>query len=390
MLVATARLPTGFRIRNVGGEAPWWGLFFILQIHSKIESMPEPKLNTLGGKKRDIPLNDMTRFSLKEPPVCPTCFGKSAIRFGKRKNTLGTIQYYQCKKCGVKYSETPAKYLHYPPVAVASALIAFNTGHTLEETATLVAKRHRMKVPVTTIHTWVKRYAPVCTFAQLRNRYIIKPDDIIKSRKLEHGQVYNFRYHLLKTGLAAKKFPTMKIYLKWILANCPTDIFKIGNRCSNARIPHVSAVLNEKPGLLCEVVDNNAVKMAKMALSLARRNADRHEAVQNFFITCDSATVATEVPVWLNPNEILKLGLPRSDIITGHIDIVQTRWNRIHVLDYKPELRTDTATVSQLYLYALALSTRTNIDLDNIRCAFFNDKRYVEFKPTAFLNKPKP
>ena len=329
-------------------------------------------------------MTQTNRFEKAIATRCPKCSSPDTIRFGNRKAERGRLQTFMCKPCGFRFTVSPVKFVQYPPAAVATALESYNTGHTLVETAKIVAKRHRVKVPATTVHAWVKRYAPVCTFAQMRRQYSISPEDIIKSRKLEHGQVYNYRYHQLKMGIAAKKFPTLKQYLKWVRDNCPTDIFRVGNRCSNARIPRVAETLAQKPGILTEVLDNNAVKMVQMALSLAKRNADRHEAVQRFFLACDSATVATEVPVWLNPNEILKLGLPRSDVITGHIDIVQTRWNRIHVLDYKPELRTDAATVSQLYLYALALSTRLNVGLDRFCCAFFNDKRYVEFKPTVF------
>jgi len=330
-------------------------------------------------------MSDTTRFSNKEPTICPKCKGKNAIRFGKRKISRGLVQYYQCKQCGTKYTESSTKYLHYPSAAIASALIAYNLGNTLEGTAKLIAKRHKVKVPATTIHSWVKRYAPICTFAPLRNRYSIIPDDIIKSRKLEHGQVYNFRYHQLKMGLAAKNFPTLKTYLKWIYSNCPTDIFKVSNRCSNTRIPQIDSVLRENRGVLSEFKENNATKMTQIALSMAKKKADRHDKVEDFFLASDSVTVATEVPVWLNPNEILKLGLPRSDAITGHIDIVQTRWNSLHILDFKPELKIDAVTVSQLYLYALALSIRTNIRLDRIRCAFFNEKKYVEFKPSIIL-----
>ncbi len=53
----------------------------------------------------------------------------------------------------------------------------------------------------------------------------------------------------------------------------------------------------------------------------------------------------------------------------------------LYILDYKPDLRANAAIVSQLYMYALALSRRTGIDLWLINCAFFNDKRYYEFAP---------
>ena len=77
----------------------------------------------------------------------------------------------------------------------------------------------------------------------------------------------------------------------------------------------------------------------------------------------DTATIAVEVPVYLYKNETeLKKN------ITGHIDLLQLRYNKIHILDYKPEEEKD--PITQLYLYAKALSSRANIPLKEIVCAY--------------------
>jgi ATP-dependent exoDNAse (exonuclease V) beta subunit len=99
------------------------------------------------------------------------------------------------------------------------------------------------------------------------------------------------------------------------------------------------------------------------------------------------ATIAVEVPVYLYPGELTtqdqkKIGVSLQEPLTGHIDILQIRWDNIHILDYKPDARmTDKPAAEQLYLYALALSKRTKIPLTQISCAYFDDTNYYEFAP---------
>ena len=54
--------------------------------------------------------------------------------------------------------------------------------------------------------------------------------------------------------------------------------------------------------------------------------------------------------------------------ITGHIDILQIRNSLIHILDYKPEAN-KTNPIEQLTIYALALDSRTKLDLKSFKCA---------------------
>ena len=103
--------------------------------------------------------------------------------------------------------------------------------------------------------------------------------------------------------------------------------------------------------------------------------------------------LAIEVPVYLQPNELTKLeqstyGLNLKAPLSGHIDILQVRFNKIHILDYKPDAkRTDKAAAEQLFLYAMAINKRTGIPLRKIACAFFNDKNYFQLINLYFNNK---
>ena len=99
----------------------------------------------------------------------------------------------------------------------------------------------------------------------------------------------------------------------------------------------------------------------------------------------DNDTIAIEVPVYLKPEELSKqeqnnYGINLSGPLSGHIDIIQIRWNKIQILDYKPNAtRNDQAAIDQLFLYSLVLSKQINVPLRKIVAAFFDDKNYFQF-----------
>ncbi|MEE9151613.1 MAG: PD-(D/E)XK nuclease family protein, partial [Thermoplasmata archaeon] len=151
-----------------------------------------------------------------------------------------------------------------------------------------------------------------------------------------------------------------------------------GPRCSTLRI-------DIKPIRVTKY--NNAPKLAEFVLHLAKTGKDRHEKVQDFMLVNDSATIAMELPVFLESNELTKkeqkaYGIELSDTLTGHIDLLQVRFNQIHVLDYKSNAKKrDLKAAEQVFLYTLALSKRTKTPLKNFTCAYFDDRNYYQFKP---------
>ena len=79
-------------------------------------------------------------------------------------------------------------------------------------------------------------------------------------------------------------------------------------------------------------------------------------------------------------------GAPRS--ITGHIDFLQVRNDAVHILDYKPDARTN-KPIAQLAIYALALTIRVpGLKLFDIKCAWFNEEEYNEFFSRTLFAKP--
>jgi len=243
-------------------------------------------------------------------------------------------------------------------------------------------RQFKTNIPISTLNSWVHRYQDDLPFIKLRKRFQIDPNDIIHSKKFHHQQVYNFKYHTLKTNIAGKIFPQLKFYITSIVRTpnfIPSNVFMQGPRCSELKI-------DLKPQKTTK--HNIATKLAELALTLAKTNRERHEKVENFMLINDNDTLAIEVPVYLKPQELTKqeqntYNLNLQEPLSGHIDILQVRFNKIHILDYKSDAkRSDKSAAEQLFLYALALNKRTKIPLNKFICAYFDDKNYFQYSPS--------
>ena len=97
--------------------------------------------------------------------------------------------------------------------------------------------------------------------------------------------------------------------------------------------------------------------------------------IEAYLLNCDRDTIATEVPIYYYDK---KLGS-----VSGHIDMLQIKNNKVYILDYKPDAAKENKqkVTTQLNLYALALSFRTNIHLSKIICGYFDESDYFEFFP---------
>ena len=324
------------------------------------------------NQSRNTSLSRILRSGDPSSPgsTCPYC-GKAGIKAGRRNTRQGKIQKFYCRLCRKHFGAAPIPRRQYSAQTILGALTAYNLGHTLEEARAHIAKRFRAKVPPSTLHAWMRQFEDICTFVKLRRKFSQSPEEAIRSKTFDHQQEYKFAFHRLKTNLLCKRqFPQLRRYLWFILEHCPNELFQRsdGARCSDANLPDLTLRLVRK--------DTNAVELAKLGLLLAKKARDRHPAIQSFMLTNDSATVAVEVPIYLHPQEAPDLEL--SGILTGHIDFVQVRGNRVWILDYKPEARREKRAKFQIYLYARALSVRTGIPLSRFALAYFDDKDYFE------------
>ena len=208
----------------------------------------------------------------------------------------------------------------------------------------------------------------VCLYVQpLSQAVLVSEEEVIQSRTFSHRQEYKFKFHRLKANILCKRqFPQIRRYLWHIAENCPNELFQEGGaRCSDGNLPELGLQLVRK--------DTNAVPLARLGLVLAKHRRGRHEAIQRFMLANDSAPIAVGVPVYRYPNEAPDLKL--ADVLTGHIDVLQIRYGKVWILDYKPEAKRETRAKFQLYLYAKALSTRTRISALSIRSRLFSTTR---------------
>ena len=337
---------------------------------------------------------------MPESKPCPCCQSDLTIKHGKRKIKRTIVQVYKCMSCGKFFSDRKLKHKSYDAKTILRAITQYNKGFTLEQASKEMSKRFHQQIPLSTLRSWIKEYSSICTFRKLRDKAIkLYPDrDMIFSHSLQHNQVYEFQLHKAKLELQAKelpeqKFSLLKKYLEEVSTQSfPHHIFQPKqdaeelSRSSQMKFHTLDFVKSEKQSLASE--------LASLGLHLAGTNKERHEAVQNFMIANDSATVSCEVPVYLTNDDISYFKGKGFLVdfencktpITGHIDILQIRNGSIHILDYKPGARKVNAA-SQLTMYALALASRTKLAVKDFRCAWYDDRNYYEFFPLHAVYK---
>jgi transposase-like protein len=306
----------------------------------------------------------------EENPSCPKCSSSdNVIKSGTRSVRDETVQIYFCKSCQKRFSDRKLSHSSYPPKIILTALTYYNQGHTLDMTVRTMRRKYKIKIPRTTLNSWISRHQDELPATKLRKKYDLEPTQTIKTRKLFHPQPYLFKVHTLKLNIKGIQFPQLKKYINYMLENPMDHIFQSKN------ILRVSELANTislpKPNIR-KIKDSQACRMTDLALELAKTKSERHQRVEEFFLTNDSATIAIELPVYLTKSES---GYQKS--LTGHIDLIQVRSNKIHILDYKPDESGN--VINQLQLYAKCLKKRTN--LPNITCAYFDEYGYYQFTP---------
>jgi len=254
----------------------------------------------------------------------------------------------------------------YPPRVIYNAINYYNLGHTLDETSKLVNKKHKVKTGRSTVHLWIKEFQDLCPITTMRKRFSGSAN-VLFTKRFEHENLdYEFMYHKYKLDVFVReKFPGLAKYITRFEKGCPNVFFEVGERCSK---PMSEVQVKAKKNV------NLACKMAAFAVQAAIDNRERHKVVETFMVINDKATIAREIPVWYWEKNI-------DNGVTGHIDMLQVRNDLVYILDYKPSASKEKKAPWQLYYYALALSFRTKIPLDNIRCAWFDETVYYEYSP---------
>ena len=240
---------------------------------------------------------------------------------------------------------------------------------------------------------------------------------MVLSQTLTHQQVYQYRYHRAKCQLIIeddfkhRRFGPVQEFLELIPSDCPHHHFT----STKTQRASESPLMFSKTQMIVRAKQNYANKLCNFVLQSVKDRKKRHQALQNFMLCNDSVTVATEVPIFIEREDLehlkTQLGfeiyikeskfrtktsesselsppakLPK--IITGHIDFLQIRNGQVHILDYKPKAE-KVKPIEQLTLYAMALSRSTGLRMFDFKCAWFDENDYFEFYPLHVLHKPK-
>ena len=207
---------------------------------------------------------------------------------------------------------------------------------------------------------------------------------IIRSKNLQHsGGFYIYRLHDLKLNrLCNNGLDSLRNYLNEVFEKRPDGYFNSGPRSSTLKF--------KLPVNLIEVNGHEVSLLAKHGLKeYKERFQQAHPRVQVFMLENDNSTIAMEVPLWITSNEIEDYHnlLNSNEPLTGHIDVLRVDDNKVWIWDYKPNAHREKYAATQVYFYALMMSKRTGIDLDNFRCGYFDHNYAYMFKPDENLVK---
>jgi transposase-like protein len=336
--------------------------------------------------------------SVSEIHRCPYCAGKDVVKRGIRKKKYEVQQRYFCNDCKRSFVPQKVKGKSFPLKLILDGLGFYNTGFSLEESCRFLKEQYGIEVRPSTLSDWVHEYASLCRYSRLRP-YALKlysPNQIVQTVHLFHRQVYDFSVHRAKLALTLQehkhaKFENLREFLEAIQAECPHQLFQEGERISEAK---VNFSLDE---VILRKKNNFANRIAELLLQAVSDNKLRHKALQRFMLCNDSVTVAVEVPVYMDKWDLqhlqdqleFKIPLELDKVLTGHIDILQMRNGAVHILDYKPNAAKGkrAVVITQLTLYALALSRLTGLRLYDFKCAWFDEQDYFEFFPLHVVYK---
>jgi ATP-dependent exoDNAse (exonuclease V) beta subunit len=182
---------------------------------------------------------------------------------------------------------------------------------------------------------------------------------MIRNFLFDHGLKYLYRLHMPKLDRLCKQ-QSLKNYLLDVPKICPNHLFTQGSRASSTKLK-IQADLQEMEG--AEICN-----LAHMA-TLNKDSRRAHSYVENLFLEQDQKTVSAEVPVW-------------DENLTGHIDLLRIENKKIWILDYKPKAHVQKFAASQIFHYAQMLSKRSELPINNFRCAYFDERKAFAFDPS--------
>jgi len=339
----------------------------------------------------------------KVPDVCPHCGGRALTRRGTRKKKFEIVQLWRCASCKRMFTPAPAALRNktYPLRVILDAITTYSLGYSHEETRRRMKAKSGRAISDSTLSAWLAEHDSLLSYRRLRDagRRRFPPEQTVRSVKLYHRQVYRYAFHrpkleLLRESEEHQRFAPLANFLEAIPLICPHALFRTedaGGRASQAQ-PQFADVTR----IIVNRKENAATRAAALVIPTVGDNRRQHDRLQQFMLANDSVTFAVEVPIWLKEDDIAALEkkhgveLAQRDknagrVITGHLDFLQVRNGAVHILDYKPDARTN-KPIAQLAIYALALTRLVpGLKLFDIKCAWFNEEEYCEFFPRTLF-----
>ncbi|MGB7569841.1 MAG: BRCT domain-containing protein [Chitinivibrionales bacterium] len=204
---------------------------------------------------------------------------------------------------------------------------------------------------------------------------VFHPISDIRNISFKHQWFYRYRLHYQKL----RSIPdNLKVYLDNLFENCPNHIFEVSNfSCSRCK---VNLNIQKEHSTKSEII-----RLAKQSRGYTELQS-RHENLQKFFLDQDHYSIATEIPLWIEPHEFSDYEeiFSTKEALTGHIDLLRVVQNgNIEVWDYKPGAFNEKYAETQVFLYALMLSIRTGIPLSLFQCGYFDEIDAFIFRPST-------
>lgn len=307
----------------------------------------------------------------EEKIICKHCGSYNVVKRGVRKLVREKRQIYLCKDCSHRFSNGLNK-KKFHVWLIVDAVCSYNNGYSYEEVCELISRKYKTKISKSSVERWVKQYN--LGYLDIRDKIVWKYGrKLIIERMFNHsGLVYNFKLHRGKLREYGK-FMGLKNFIIDISKGIDDRIFNgDGERCSQI-----------KGNISVNVVSSENYRLNKVVgemLKIVKNNHLRHSLVERLMLCCDRDTIASEIPVWYWDKKLNKG-------ICGHVDIIQVKFGKVWILDYKPDAEKENfeKVVSQLYNYALAICFRTGVSLKEIKCGWFDCMKIYSFNPTEVV-----
>jgi hypothetical protein len=215
---------------------------------------------------------------------CIYCQGTTITREGKRQKKLETVQLWYCRTCDRVFTPQKAKGRTYPLKIILESLILYHQGGTRAAVIKQIKDRFGIAIPERTLSNWLTEYRELTTYARLRPARATEysPRRIVRSARLHHQQVYEYRYHRGKFGTAFEneheRLRPMRDFLIEMAEKCPHHLFQTDARASQGKAAF------DLDSVEIRAKRNHACRVANLVLQAVTHNKRRHDELQRHVI----------------------------------------------------------------------------------------------------------